>query len=386
MGGTIDDFARAKLASIAHHGLLRTIKDTDCAEGMAVTRGGERLISFCSNDYLGLAQNAEVRAAAKAAVDRYGAGAGASRLVTGNHPLYDVLEEKLARLKGAEAACVFGSGYLANIGIIPCFAAAGDIILADELYHSCMERGARLSGAQTVLFAHNDTQDLARKLAEHRPAVRHALIITEGVFSMDGDLAPLPAIMELAAAHDAWLLTDDAHGFGVLGGGRGSAAHWNVKPHLQMGTLSKAAGSYGGYVCGGGDVIAYIKNKARSLIYSTALPPATLGAAIKALELIEADAMLAQRALGNAKLFCSLAGLPVPQSTVVPVLYGAEEAALAASQRLEAQGFLVAAIRPPTVPRGTARLRLTFSATHAEGDIRRLAAALAADAGQYRAA
>jgi 8-amino-7-oxononanoate synthase len=303
-------------------------------------------------------------------------GSGASRLVTGNHPLFAALEERLARLKGTDAACVFGSGYLANSGIIPALIGRDDLVLIDELAHACLWAGARLARATVMPFRHSDLDHLETLLVEHRGRHPHALIATDGVFSMDGDLAPLPDMAALAARHDAWLMTDDAHGIGVVGGGRGSTFAHGVKVDvpLQMGTLSKAVGGYGGYLCASAAVIDLIHNRARSFVYSTGLPPATVSAAIAALDLIEREPDYAALPLAKARLFTRLLNLPEAASPIVPLVVGEAEAALKASQRLEAEGFLVIAIRPPTVPAGTARLRFTFSAGHPDDEIERLAA------------
>ena len=214
---SLDLFARDKLAERERDNLRRSIVETETGDGVHVVRNGRTLLSFCSNDYLNLSQHPTVKRAAAAATEKYGAGAGASRLVTGSHPLYAELEQRLARLKGAEAACVFGSGYLANAGIIPALAGPGDLILIDELAHSSMHTGARLSGASILPFRHNDMAHLGTLLERERTRFGHVLILTEGVFSMDGDLAPLPELSEIANRYDAWLMSDDAHGIGVLG-------------------------------------------------------------------------------------------------------------------------------------------------------------------------
>ncbi len=370
----LDSFATERLAALEARGLRRALAETERTEGIWATRGGRRLLSFSCNDYLNLARHPAVIEAAVAAARRYGAGAGASRLVTGNHPLYAALEDRLARLKGTEAALVFGSGYLANAGIIPALAGAEDLVLLDELAHACLWTGARLTRGRVLAFRHNDAAHAGDLLATHRAAHPHAVIATEGVFSMDGDRAPLAALAALAERHDAWLLADDAHGLGVLGGGRGAVAAAGARVPLQMGTLSKAAGSYGGYLCASRAVVELMANRARTLVYSTGLPPATVAAATAALEIIARDPALTARPLANARAFTRAAGLPEAESAIVPVVLGAERAALAASRLLEEEGFLVAAIRPPTVPDGTARLRLAFTAGHAEADILRLAA------------
>jgi 8-amino-7-oxononanoate synthase len=336
------------------------------------------LTSFCCNDYLGLSQHPSVKQAAHEALEVFGAGAGASRLVTGNHPLYDDLERRLAAIKGTEAALVFGSGYLANLAIPPALTGSGDLILADELVHASMHAGIRASRADALFFTHNDIEDCHRILKAERLKFRHCLIMTEGVFSMDGDLAPLEALCDLAEAHDGWMMTDDAHGLGVLGGGWGSAAQAGVghRVPLQMGTLSKAVGSYGGYLCASRPVIDLMVNRARSLIYATGLPPATVAASSAALELIGNDAALVAAPMEKARRFCQAVGLPDPQSPIVPLITGDASRALDASAALATKGFLVIAIRPPTVPEGTARLRFTFQETHRDEDIDRLAAAV----------
>jgi 8-amino-7-oxononanoate synthase len=373
---SLDAFASEKLRALEAADLRRGLAASARVDGLWVERGGRRLLSFSCNDYLNLSRHPVLRRAATAAIETWGTGAGASRLVTGNHPLYAELEVRLARLKGTEAACVFGSGYLANTGVIPALAGAGDLILLDELAHACIWAGARLSGAAVRTFRHNDATDAAALLTANRRDYRHALIVTEGVFSMDGDIAPLPALAELAQRCDAWLMSDDAHGVGVLGQGRGSGAALGMGPDdipLQMGTLSKALGSYGGYLCASRSVIDLMHSRARTLVYSTGLPPATIAAAIAALDIIASDPGLTEQPLAKARRFTALAGLSEAQSPIVPIVIGPASAALAASRRLEEEGFLVTAIRPPTVPERTARLRLAFCAEHPDEAIERLA-------------
>jgi 8-amino-7-oxononanoate synthase len=338
------------------------------------------LLSFSCNDYLNLSRHPALKSAATAAIERYGVGAGASRLVTGNHPLFRELEERLARLKGTEASCVFGSGYLANAGIVPALAGAPDLIVIDELAHACLWAGTNLSRARTLVFRHNDVAHAESLLSENRVRARHALLVTEGVFSMDGDLAPLPELAALCAAFDTWLMTDDAHGLGVIGEGRGSAfaAGESKRVPLQMGTLSKAIGGYGGYLCASRAVIDLMQTRARTLIYSTALPPAMVAAAIAALTIIESEPGLTAKPLAHARAFTSRLGLALAQSPIVPLVIGEPEAALQASNKLAEEGFLVTAIRPPTVPVGTARLRFAFTAMHPDEEIARLAEAVRA--------
>jgi len=372
----LDQFAAQKLRDLEARQLRRSLIDTARTDGIHVLRNGRRLVSFSCNDYLNLSHHPQVKAAASAALERYGTGAGASRLVTGNHPLFAALESRLARLKGADAACVFGSGYLANAGIVPALIGRDDLVLIDELAHACLWAGARLARANVLAYRHNDVEHAAALLAEFRPQHANTLIATDGVFSMDGDLAPLPNLATLAARHDAWLMVDDAHGLGVVGGGRGARFAHAALPDipLQMGTLSKAAGGYGGYLCASRAVIDLIANRARSFVYSTGLPPATVAAASAALDIIAGDPDLTAKPLRNARRFTRAAGLPDAQSAIVPVILGKAEQALTASRRLEEEGFLAVAIRPPTVPDGTARLRFAFTAGHADADIDRLAA------------
>ena len=375
---SLDRFAAAKLAALDRGGLRRALAETARGQ-LYVERDGRRLLSFSCNDYLNLTQHPAIKAAAVAATERHGVGAGASRLVTGNHPLYAELEARLARLKGTEAACVFGSGFLANSGIIPAVIGPDDLVILDELSHACIWAGARLARATVLPYRHSDVGHAEELLRTHRGRHPHALIATDGVFSMDGDLAPLVDLGRLARRHDAWLLSDDAHGIGVVGGGRGSTfagpngSHEPAEVPLQMGTLSKAIGSYGGYLCATRPVIELMHNRARTLIYSTGLPPAAVAAAIAALDLIARDPDYAALPLAKARAFTRRAGLPEAQSPIVPIVIGSAQAALAASRRLEDAGYLAVAIRPPTVPEGTARLRLAFTAAHPDHDIEKLA-------------
>ena len=372
---SLEEFATAKLGELDQASLRRRLADTTRLDGIWALRNGRRLMSFSCNDYLNLSQHPAVAAAAIAALKRHGVGSGASRLVTGNHPLFAELEARLARLKATEAACVFGSGYLANTGIIPALVGRKDLVLIDELAHACLWAGARLARATVVPFRHSDLAHAQALLETHRPRHERALIATDGVFSMDGDLAPLSGLATLAQHFDAWLMSDDAHGIGVVGGGRGSSFAQGVRVDvpLQMGTLSKAIGAYGGYLCASAAVIDLIRNRARTFIYSTGLPPAIVAAAIAALDVIERDPDYAALPLAKAKAFTYRLGLPEAQSPIVPLIVGEAEAALQASRLLEAEGFLVIAIRPPTVPAGTARLRFAFTAQHPDADIARLA-------------
>jgi 8-amino-7-oxononanoate synthase len=372
---SLDQFAQEKLDDLQRRHLRRALAETVREDGIWIERAGKRLLSFSCNDYLNLTQHPAIKQAAIAAIEQYGAGSGASRLVTGNHPLYAQLEARLARIKQAEAAVVFGAGYLANAGIIPVLIGRDGLVLVDELAHACLFAGAQLSRGTVMAFRHNDVTHARELLERHRAEHDHALMVTDGVFSMDGDLAPLAELLALANEHDAWLMSDDAHGLGVVGGGRGSSFVGNshIPVPLQMGTLSKAVGAYGGYLCASSAVIDLIRNRARTLIYSTGLPPSCVAASIAALDLIEREPGYAALPVQKAKAFTKAAGLPEAQSPIVPVIIGTEVATLAASQMLADEGYLAAAIRPPTVPDGTARLRLTFTAQHPDEQVARLA-------------
>lgn len=367
---SIDNYAKAKLAALDAAGLRRTLIETDRTDTIHVVRDGRTLLSFCCNDYLNLSHHPEVKRAAQDAIERLGTGAGASRLVTGNHSILIALENKLAALKGSEACLVFGSGYLANLGTIPALIGPDDLVVLDELAHACMHGGARLSGAAIETFAHNDVAAARAVLARRRAQHARCLLLTETIFSMDGDRAPLTDLAGLAQEFDTWFMTDDAHGLGVIPEGSNPAA-------IQMGTLSKGAGSYGGYVCASRAVIDLLINRARSFIYSTGLAPASAAAALAALEVMERDPAMCARPLARARSFTSALNLPEAQSAIVPVILGDAARAMAASKALEQDGFLVIAIRPPTVPAGTARLRVTFTAGHSEADVARLADAIA---------
>ncbi len=333
---SLDDFATDTIATLEANGLYRMPMVSERAEPGIVIRGGHRLISFSCNDYLNLSHHPAVKQAAIEANQHYGTGSGASRLVTGNYPLLGQLEQALARYKGTEDALVFGSGYLANIGIIPVLAGENDLIMADRLVHACLYDGAKLSGATMLRYRHNEPAHLADLLAVHRGKHARCLILTETVFSMDGDRAPIAELNALAEAHDAWLLSDDAHGLGLLDP-TGAVAQ------LQMGTLSKTLGSYGGYLCASRAVIDLMRNCARSFIYSTGLPPAATAAALASLNLIAADPKWARSPVEKARLFASLLDLPTPDSAIVPVVLGSVERAMAASRTLEAAGYLVTA-------------------------------------------
>ncbi|MBJ27143.1 MAG: 8-amino-7-oxononanoate synthase [Alphaproteobacteria bacterium] len=372
---SLDKHVQLKLSTLESKKLLRKLTETNRSTSGITIRDNKKLISFACNDYLGLSQNPDVIRAIKETSNKYGAGAGASRLVTGNNVLYKKLENQLADLKGTERACVFGSGYLANLGIIPSLVGPKDLIVTDQLSHACIFAGADLAESKILTFQHNDINNLEGILKRERSLHQHVMVVTDGVFSMDGDLAPIPELSKLCKKYDAWLMTDDAHGIGVLGNGRGSNFAFESASEipLQMGTLSKAVGSYGGYLCASKSVIELIKTRARTLIYSTALPPAIISASISALNIIKTNPELTKIPLKNAQFFTSILKLDKAVSPIVPIILGDPERAMNASKILENKGYLVTAIRPPTVPEGTARLRFAFSSEHKIDDIENLA-------------
>ncbi len=359
----LDEILLQKQQILENKGQKRSPVVSARHDGIYISRLGKEIVSFSCNDYLGLSQDKRVLEAASKALQKYGSGAGASRLVTGECPLYTELESLLAAYHKTEASCVFGSGYLANIGSIPALVGKNDLIIADKFSHACIIDAAKISGATLLRFAHNNHEHCRILLEENREEYQSCLIITETIFSMDGDIAPLDELAELAQEYDAWLMTDSAHDFGIIN---------DNKAVIKMGTLSKAVGSYGGYVCGSKILVDYLKTSARSLVFSTALPPATLAASIEALEIIKSEPELCKRALQNARLFTSKLGLPPAQSAIVPLILGENDKVIAASSLLVENGFFVAAIRPPTVPENTARLRFTFSALHTEFHIEKL--------------
>ena len=339
-------------------------------------------VNFCSNDYLGLSAHPEVVQAFADAVMKYGVGSGASHLVTGHSSAHQILEEAVAAFTGREKALVFSTGYMANMGIIDALADQNAAIVSDKLNHASLIDGCRLSGAEVSRYRHADSDHATERLAAIGPEVKSRLLVTDGVFSMDGDLAPLPELALAARRANAWLVVDDAHAFGVVGGtGRGSCEHFGLSSDdvpVLVGTFGKAFGTFGAFVAGDADLIDYLVQKARPYIYTTALPPAVAAATFAALEVAQRDSWRRERVLAHARRVHGVLGLPgTSVSPIVPIILRDEARALAASRELEARGFLVSAIRPPTVPAGTARLRVTLSATHEESQVDALIAAIA---------
>lgn len=363
----MDDFTASlgtALSSLKEKGWLRRLRTVEENDEMCI---------FASNDYLGLTQDERVKQAAIRAVEAYGTGSGGSRLTTGNLRLHEQLEERIAAWKGKETAIVFSSGYLANVGTLSALMGAGDTIFSDELNHASLIDGCRMSKADTVVYRHADVHDLEEKLKRAKPGGKK-LIVTDGVFSMDGNIAPLPAIVAAAEAYGAWVMVDDAHAAGVLGAkGAGTPEYFGLTDRVQLaaGTLSKAVGAEGGYVAASAAVIDYLRNYARSFIFQTALSPGVIGAALEAIQVIESEPMRRKRLLAASDYMrhsLRMHGFTLVEGAtpIIAVLIGEAEQAVAFSARLEEKGVFAPAIRPPTVPDGSSRIRLTLSASHTQ--------------------
>lgn len=387
-----DTELQLKLDALRANGLLRTLRRVDRIDGPRLTLDGRILLNFSSNDYLGLSQHPALREAASRAIADWGAGSGASRLICGSLGIHHELEEALAAFKGTEAALSFSTGYATAVGAITALMSKDDVIILDKLVHACCVDAARLSGARLRIYKHNDPDDLEAKLKwadslgadGQRPRV---LVVTESVFSMDGDLAPLRDIVELKERHGAWLLVDEAHATGLYGERRrGLVEEFQVsgRVEIQMGTLGKALGAGGGYIAGSRTLIDLLINRSRTFIFSTAPVPAQSAAARAAVDLVQSGEgeILRQRCWGNvdaAKNSVIQSGwaLPPVRSAILPLLVGGEDDAMKISSALRDDGLLIPAIRCPTVARGEARLRLTVTAAHSPEDIAALGVALA---------
>lgn len=374
----------AAIASANRYRRRRIVEPVDPARPVLVRADGRECVCFCSNDYLGLSTHAEVVAALVAAARRYGVGSGASHLVSGHGPEHHALEEELAELTGRPRALLFSTGYMANLAIASALAGRGDRICEDRLNHASLIDAALTSGARFARYRHADPQSLAQLLG--RNVAGRKLVLTDGVFSMDGDLAPLAALAKLSQQHGAVLVVDDAHGLGVLGReGRGSLEQAGLgveEVPVLMATLGKAMGVFGAFVAGSETLIETLIQRARTYIYTTAMPPAVAAASRAALRVARQESWRRHRLAAHVERFrqrCVGLDLELLPSTtpIQPILFGNEASAIAASEQLFEQGLLVTAIRPPTVPSGSARLRVTLSAAHSEEDVDRLLAALA---------
>ena len=383
--GKLENWLDTECATLEQSGLLRHLRTVRSAPTGTINLDGRDVVLLGSNNYLGLSTHPKVITAAVEATRTFGTGASGSRLISGNSELYTTLEANLAEAKGTEAALVFSSGYAANTSVIPVLAGEGDVVLSDALNHASIIDGCRLSRATKKVYQHCDVEHLKTLLSEST-AFRRRLIVTDGVFSMDGDIAPLPDICDLAAEHDAMVLVDDAHGFGVLGkDGGGTVAHFGLEGEeiIQMGTLSKAVGALGGYIAGSHALIELLINRARGFIFTTGLPPATLAAANAALDLIRSAPELRQRLFSHAKrlktALTELGYTLLPSETqILPVVLESPQRATSVAEALLAEGVFAPAIRPPAVPTGTSRLRLTVMATHTEAEIQQAIAGFAA--------
>jgi 8-amino-7-oxononanoate synthase len=369
----------ALLEELRDRGLYRRLRLVEGPQGPRVLLGGHEVLLLCSNDYLGLAADRRVREAAAEAALRWGAGAGASRLISGNMQPHRELEEALAAFKGYDRALLFGSGYLANTGTIAALAGPGEVVFSDELNHASIIDGCRLARAETVVYRHNDVDHLESLL--RGAAGTPALIVTDGIFSMDGDVAPLPGLLELARRYGARLMVDEAHATGALGpGGRGAVAAAGLSGEVDvvMGTMGKALGSYGAYVAANAETVDYLVNRARPFVFSTAPAPPIVGAARAALGVLEAEPERVDRLMANARALkeaLAAEGLVAGASTtqIVPIEIGDADPTMDLCERALERGVFAQGIRPPTVPEGSSRLRFTVMATHDPEDLRRAA-------------
>jgi len=378
---TVDKLAwiREELRALQEQGLYIHIRTIQSAQGPWLIVDGRRVLNFCSNNYLGLANHPRMREAARQAVEKYGVGPAAVRTIAGTLELHLILEEKLARFKGVEAAISFQSGFNANLATIPALVGEGDAIFSDELNHASIIDGCRLSRARIVRYAHNDPSDLEAKIRENLGTFRRGLIVTDGVFSMDGDIAPLPEIVEIAERYHLMLMVDDAHGEGVLGrGGRGIVDHFGLhgRVDIEVGTLSKAFGVVGGYVAGRREIVEWLRQRGRPFLFSSAMTAADTAACIAAVEILEESTELVDRLWENTRYFkeeMRRLGFDLGQSVtpITPVMLGDAHLAQTFSRRLFEEGVFAQAIGYPTVPRGKARIRVMISAAHSREDLDR---------------
>lgn len=365
-----------EIAQLKEAGLYNTIRTIDSAMGAWVTIDGRRLLNFCANNYLGLANHPRLRQAAKQAIDEYGIGPGAVRTIAGTLSLHVELEERLAEFKHAEACITFQSGFNANLATIPALMGRGDVIFSDELNHASIIDGCRLSRAQVVRYAHNDVDDLVRQI-EATTAYNHRLIVSDGVFSMDGDIAPLDKLAEVAERYAIMLMVDDAHGEGVLGrGGRGIVDHFGLhgRVDIEVGTLSKAFGVVGGLVAGRQEIVAWLRQRGRPFLFSSAMTVPDTAACLEAVNILEESTELIDRLWANARTFregMEQMGFDTghSQTPIVPVMLGEAPLAQQFSRRLFEEGVFAMAIGYPTVPQGKARIRVMNSAAHSNSDI-----------------
>ena len=360
---------RAQLEAKEKEQNKRSIKVYEPIDAVRVKRNNQEFIMMASNNYLGLTHDLRVQQAAKYAVEQYGTGSGGARLTSGTFPLFNELELGIADFKHTEQALVFNTGYMANVGTITALMNKNSIIISDELNHASIIDGCRLSGARIERYNHKDIEHAEHILKNYKSS--HKMIITDGVFSMDGDIAPLDKLYELGKEYNALLMVDDAHSTGVLGNGRGTAHHFGLTDvDVQLGTLSKALGSVGGYVAGRKELIEYLVNYSRSFIFSTALSPADIGAALEALTIVKNEPLVVEQLNGNTAYMANKLqsmGIECDDETpIFPIIVGDNERALSLAYELELRGIIITAIRPPTVPVGESRLRMTVTAAHSQ--------------------
>jgi len=377
MLNNLDLLLRKELEDLKRRGLYREMKRIDSMQGPTVTIDGREIILLSSNNYLGLASHPEVIEAQIQASEEFGAGSCASRLLSGNMALHEKLERKIADFKGAESAILFSTGYMANVGAISALAGEGDLVICDKLNHASIIDGVRLSGAELRVYPHKNLERLAHILKTPPSIYRKKIIVTDGIFSMDGDMALLPELVNISQKFDAILMLDDAHATGVLGEtGRGSCEYFGITKgiHIKMGTFSKALGSLGGFIAGSETLIEYIRNKARSFIYSTALPPAIVGGCIKAIEIIEKGTVLRERLWSNVKRFHDALieldfDIMDTKTQIIPIYTGDVPSTMKAAELLLNMGIFAPGIRPPTVPKNKCRIRTSLMATHTPAHI-----------------
>lgn len=358
---------KSKLDFIKENNLYREIKYLSKPQDKFTIIDNKNVLLMSSNNYLGLCNNEEIKQSSINALNKYGLGAGGSRLTTGSYILHKELEEKIAKFKNEESSLIFNTGYMANLGVISAICDENYYIFSDELNHASIIDGCRLSKAKTIIYKHNDMYDLEEKIKEVNP--KYGVIVTDSVFSMDGDICNLPKIIEISNRYNLLTIVDDAHATGVIGkSGRGSSEYFNLKPDITIGTLSKAIGSEGGFVCASSDIIDYLKNKARSFIFSTALSPAIIAGSIKSIDIIEKNQILVKKLQSNVKYMVKglkNIGFDTKSLTpIIPILIGEEKIALKFSEKLLEEGIYIPAIRYPTVKKGEAILRLTLMSTH----------------------
>lgn len=371
------DWITQELTALKQQNLYNTVRTIESAQGAWITVDGKRVLNFCSNNYLGLANDPRLKRAAQAAIDQFGVGPAAVRSIAGTLSLHVELEKRLAAFKGVEATISFQSGFNSNGAVLPALVAKEDIIFSDELNHASIIDGARLSGAKIIRYTHNDAEALEDAITQNNNRYRRALIVTDGVFSMDGDIASLPQIVEVAERHDLLLMVDDAHGEGVLGrGGRGAVDHFGIhgRVDIEVGTLSKAFGVVGGYIAGKSQIIEWLRQRGRPFLFSSAVPAADAAACIAAIDILEESTELVERLWDNARYFKTQMhslgfNTGVTQTPITPIMLGNAQLTLDFSRALFDHDVFAMPIKYPTVPQGKARIRVMISAAHTRDDL-----------------